>query len=398
MQEAAQFTDTVPRIQQLAPHLAEQLMRLREGGTFEECRVRYGSTVRRLAAEGIGRQTASRVSDRDAYWAPTVDLLEEAMRLGFIARRPLPSSRRVLDAHRSSQFELTEHGRQVADLAAHDPGTFFDHLTEALYRAHPYFRSLLTLLSEAPLICPETSEGELEEGRRRGLGTDYWAQWGADRINSGPLGDVAGADLVKEELVTHVRRRFGSERPASKALSEAMNDAYSVASLKGRDLSIGATNLRILKAWCTQLLLVDQSRYVPGFNSCNVIWLAAEIDDENENDPAIHRRGFDEYGDRVASAIVDAYKAQARESESDLAAPYIPIYRVRAQAAFACGVTRALVDRVLEQVAAGKLPNLNVQMWLHLGRGDLPPRSEPVYRRGGTRRYEITMVDKRKEK
>jgi hypothetical protein len=67
---------------------------------------------------------------------------------------------------------------------------------------------------------------------------------------------------------------------------------------------------------------------------------------------------------------------------------------VRAEAAYACGVTRALTDIVLERLARGEFADLGVQVWLHLGRGDEQPVSEPVYRRGGSRRYEMTLSER----
>src|SRR4051812_35107723 len=118
-------TDTIPRLHQLVPHMSAFLLRMRDGGlAFEQARMGYADTVAQLAAQGLGRQTASRVSDADAYWSPTAELIQEAMRLGFVERRPLPSGRRHLDAHRNTVHALTEHGRQAADLTQTAPAEF----------------------------------------------------------------------------------------------------------------------------------------------------------------------------------------------------------------------------------------------------------------------------------
>src|SRR5436190_5888955 len=91
-------TDTIPRLHQLVPHMRDLLLRMNEGTrTFDDVRHGYAETVAQLAAAGLGRRTASRVSDADAYWAPTAELLHEGMRLGFVRQKPLPSSRRHLD-------------------------------------------------------------------------------------------------------------------------------------------------------------------------------------------------------------------------------------------------------------------------------------------------------------
>jgi hypothetical protein len=385
--------DTVPRLHQLVPHMRAQLIGLKHGATFEEARQRYLETVERLEAEGLGRKTASRVGDQDAYWSPTTEALEEAMRLGLVERQPLPSARRYLNAYRDTFFVLTPDGLEAAELAEKNPADFFDRLSKAVVTGHPYFKGLLDVLRTAPLLCPEVSEGDVEASRHDGRGTDHWAAWAADKINSGPYSPGVTVDAVKEDMKA-VARRFGkkpSVRPPSKDLAEAINDAFAAASLRSRGLPIGATDLLVLKKWGSQLLLLDESRYVPKFSGSNVIWIAADIQ-ETEDDLQIARRGLANYGESVAKAIVDAYREQARASESNLAAPYLPIYRVRAQAAFSTGVTRALTDRVLEQLAAGGFPDLGMRVYLHLGRGDQPPRSEPPYRRGGSRRYEMTMT------
>src|SRR5438874_11104217 len=115
-----QQKDTIPRLQQLVPHMRDQLVGLGNGASFEHVRRRYIATVDRLVAEGLGRRTASRVDDRDAYWSPAAGVLEEAIRLGFVKRQPLPSARRYLDTYREKRFELTDLGREVAELAQRD--------------------------------------------------------------------------------------------------------------------------------------------------------------------------------------------------------------------------------------------------------------------------------------
>ncbi len=202
---------------------------------------------------------------------------------------------------------------------------------------------------------------------------------------------------VQREIRIFLERRFGkspAEKPHSKALSEAMNDAFATASLKARGLPMGATELRILRAWGSQLRLLDQSRHVPEFQGSNLLWIAADLDTANGQISAA-RRAFNEHGLAVARAVVAAYRSQAAANDSSLAAPYLAIYAVRATAAFACGVTRALVDIVLGRLANGEFPELGVQVWLHLGRGDQAPPSEPVFRQGGSRRYQITITNQK---
>src|SRR5690349_10054421 len=143
-------TDTIPRLPHLVAHLADQLVGLMERPTFEDTRQRYIATTERLELEGKGRRTASRVGDRDAYWSPTQEVLEEAMRLGFVVRQPLPSSRRYVDEYRQRAYELTDEGRAAAQLARTDLAELTRLITNKAIEAHPYLRGYLQALAEAP--------------------------------------------------------------------------------------------------------------------------------------------------------------------------------------------------------------------------------------------------------
>ena len=384
--------DTIPRLQQVLPHMRDQLTGLRDGATFEEARQRYSASVEKLALQGVGRRTASRVGDKDAYWAPTAEALTEAMRLGFVEKQQLPSARRYVEAHRDRRYALTSLGREVAALAQDDIAAFCDRLAEALYNAHPYFRALLSKLEAAPIACPEVSENDVEVARREGRGTQYWAEYVREKLQrvASDSPDF-GTAWIKQIIVSTVRRRFGSDsdaKPSGKALTQAINDAFSVAAFAARGLTIGATDIDILKSWGSQLRIIDQSRYVPGFEGFNIIWLAADI--EESPSVAINRRDLQRYELKIARQIVESYRRQAETADTSLSAPYIPIFKVRAEAAFRCRVTRALVDLVIQRLSDGAITEISDRVLLHLGT-TRQPVSEPLYRRGGSRRYEMTI-------
>lgn len=419
-------TDTIPRLPHLVAHLGDQLVGMTERPTFEDTRQRYIATTERLELEGKGRRTASRVGDRDAYWSPTQEVLEEAMRLGFIVRQPLPSARKYVDEYRQRAYELTDEGRAAADLARTDLAELTRLITNKAIAAHPYLRAYLQALSEAPIVCPVISQGEVSEWRGRGERgvTVAVAEQAAATINGGPTGAICTADDIAEEMRGAVKRRFGDQpakRPADKALAETFNDAFISASVRARGLRLGAIDLRVIRGWTSQWLLTDQSRYVPGFDSANVIWLAADLASGvtttahagvmlsmtaavpdsasrampppgDENQVEVRRRGLAAHGEKVAAAVVAAYRSQASAADSNLAAPYLPIHEVRAEAAYHCGVTRALVNIVIERLVAGDYPDLDVRMHLHLAGAPQPPPSEPVYDRGGSRRYAMTLT------
>jgi hypothetical protein len=70
---------------------------------------------------------------------------------------------------------------------------------------------------------------------------------------------------------------------------------------------------------------------------------------------------------------------------------YLPIHVVRATAAAETGTAREVSDRALEALALGAL-DIRVRVRLLAARYDVPPRSEPMYARGGTRALMLTMT------
>lgn len=388
-----EIKDTIPRLQQIVPHMRDQLIGLRDGASFEEARHRYSATVEKLELQGVGRRTASRVGDKDAYWAPTAEVLLEAMRLGFVERMQVPSARRYVEAHRGREYSLTAMGRSVAELAQNDVATFCDRLAAAIYEGHPYFRALIGKLELSPIACPELTEGEVDSAGREGKGTQHWAEYVAEKLSHQRVAKV-DVGAIKQTIVSIVRRRFGSDaevRPTGKALTQAINDAFAVAAFAVHGLPIGATEIDMLKSWGSQLRVLDQSRYVPGFAGFNLIWLAADI--QKGTPTAVRRRDLRNNEPQIASTIVESYWTQAKAADSNLSAPYIPIFKVRADVAFRCRVTRALVDLVLERLSDGEIADSTFQVRLHLGT-TRQPVSEPLYRRGGSRRYELTIHSK----
>ena len=384
--------DTIPRLHRIVTHAGDQLRGMANGAaTFEACRVRYGDTQRRLAQEGKGRSTAppAGISERERNWAPTRDCLSELMRLGAVIDKPLPSSKAFVDRYRNESYELTEFGLELAALTS-DGVRFVDALSKGLIAAHPYLSALLLALEKAPIRCPTISEGEVERER---AGIRGWAMWAAERI-----GGETSPSAIENELAAHLDRRFGNpptERPSNKALAETTNDALMVAAFAAHDVRLDAPTIKTLLRWGSELLLYDQSRYVPSHPDANVIWLAAGLTRGLDGHLVPTRRGIAEYGERIARAIPIAYREQAYASSSSLAEPYLPIHQLRAQVAYECEVTRALCGLVLSKLADGEYPEVEVEVFLHIGTTGLPG-SEPAFRHHGRRRLEVTMHSKQR--
>lgn len=376
--------DTIPRLHRIVDHPADQLVGLAAGDdSFEACRVRYGETADRLQAEGRGRVTASRLPESERNWAPTRDLLQELIRWGAVEPTPLPSARAHLEAHRLRRYQITEKGHSLAALAAHGGAPFTTVVADELIAAHPYFRRLLEAFERGPIVSPVPAETDVKRGRG---GPEGWAAWAAELMGAGTQ-----ATLIELAVREHLGRRFGArrpdDRPTNKAIAEVLTDAFAVAAFASRGLHVDGPTLKTLRRWGSELLLFDQSRYVREFPSANVTWSACHLHTDDDGTRHGRRRGRAEYGERVAQALVQAY----RDEEGEGSGITVPVHRIRAQAASSEGVMRVLVDRVLSDLIEGRYPRLGVQALAFIGSCELPD-SEPPFRHRGRIRLEVQMV------
>jgi hypothetical protein len=355
--------------------------------TFEQCRLRYQATQERLAREGRGRVTASRVADEDRYWAPTRDCLQELMRWGAVEQQQLPSERKFVAGYRDVAYALTDRGRDLAAAAQDSRARFTDLVTDSVVAAHPYVRQLLWILVDGPIAYPYVGEGDIQRGRASGRTVSDWAAWAAERIAGEPTGEAVETELKR--ALDRFRRRAGDEKPTNKELAEAMTDGFAVAGFRARGLQVDATTIRALLRWGSELLLFDQSRYVPAHPQAVVIWGCCDLEDDGGTRAT--RRGQQAHGDVVARAILEAYAAQSATAETKMAAPFLPVHRVRAEAALAAGVTRALVDRVLVDLVDDAGPS-GANVAVFVGSTTSLPQSEPPFRYRGSRRLVMQVT------
>lgn len=382
--------DTIPRLHRVVEHLRDQVAGIADGmATFEDARLRYGETQKRLERQGRGRVTASRVAENERNWSPARDALAELMKIGALNSSRLPSSRQFVDAYRNAAYELTEEGRELAELARGGGVEFIDRVAALLIAAHPYLRHMLLALQDGPIVCPSVSQGDIQRGRDESYGLGGWGQWGAERIAA----DV-DPERVARAIAEHIKRRFGSapqERPSNKAMSEVFNDALAVVGFEARGLTLDANTIKTLMRWGGALMIFDQSRYVPEHPDANVLWLACDITTGPEGIPVPARRGLGSHGDRVARALVRAYKEQSEALDTMLEQPYLPVHEVRAQAAYETNTMRALGDLALTRMIDGPMPYVGVAVIPYIGTSSLP-KSEPAFRHHGRRRLEIQVL------
>jgi hypothetical protein len=390
--DGTKVRDTIPRLHRVLDHAGDQLIGLAAGAdTFEDCRRRYLETQQRLVREGRGRLTASRIADHERNWAPTRDCLQELMRWGAIEQLRLPSERKFVDGYRRERYPLTELGHSMATIAKKSRAEFTDAVTNSIIAAHPYVRGLLEALEAEVVAYPVISEGDIQRGRDAKRRTSDWAAWAAERIAGGPTEAMVLTELQKGLMRFHARRT-PETKPTNKELSEAMNDAFAAAGFAARGLDIDATTIKALLRWGSELLLYDQSRYVPAYPQATVIWGCSTLKRTEDQRLLAQRRGLAAFGRSVAGAIVRAYEEQAAADDSRMAAPFLAVHRVRAQVACEIGVTRRLVDRVLVDLVDGAFADIAANAAVFIGNNTQLPDSEPAFRYRGGRRLVLQIT------
>lgn len=383
--------DTIPRLHRVVDHARDQLIGLANGqDTFEQCRLRYLETQRRLVREGRGRITASRVSDDERNWAPTRDCLQELMRWGAVESARVPSERKFVDRYRDHRYDITDRGREMAAAARQSRAAFTDAVTASVIEAHPYFRRLLEVLDEGVIAYPVVWEGDIARGRRDQRGVQDWALWGTERI----AGDASTAATLHELSRGLQRFKNREDKPTNKELAEAMSDGFAVAGFAARGLAVDSTTIKALLRWGSELLVYDRSRYVPTYPQTTVLWGCSDLGTDADGRLIATRRGLSAYSHQVAMAIVDAYREQADVDESKMEAPFIAVHRVRAQVAAEIGVTRALVDRVLVDLVDGEFADVPASAAVYVGSTTQLPDSELPFRYRGGRRLVMQVTPK----
>ncbi|MGH8542344.1 MAG: hypothetical protein ACREX3_01580 [Gammaproteobacteria bacterium] len=383
--------DTVPRVQHV-PYFQTLLDGVGEEQSFDELRMSLRQAAVDLTRRAGGRVAASRVGDAYTAWSTTADALGELMRLGLVERKPLPSKRDNVDAHRASRFALTAEGQRLEEETRRKESAFRAAIAPLLIQSHPYFAAVLDLLAHGPLVLPEYTE-EMLRGFKDADG--HWIpHLGADaaaRIQRSMPGATTSADEVTARLTVGLRRRFTSgTAPRPKAVLDTVQDILVAATLTAFELKIDAVTFNVLASWGSYLYVLSESRYVAGVAG-RVMWETADITRTGEG-IVVQWRGLKAFGDRVAKELAQAYRELADDKVGGEPGyfPYVPIYEVRALAAYRVGVSDQIVDRVIAELADQTRPAA-FRVELALGAGNWQATSERPFRLG-ERRYYVILI------
>jgi hypothetical protein len=387
---------SIPRLYKLG-YLEVALLEAADRASFE--RIRQVLIGFAAAQKGEERMAVSRIRDAYTFWSPTQEALAELMRLGFIGQIPLPSERKYVDAYRQATYEVTTEGEQAAKKLRsgdpHDRADFLNMLSVALAEAHPGFATLLSITEQSPLCIPEYTIEKISNLAAEGPGSLCLAQ---DAISRMTEHWREGVDKPKTDdlaawITDALDRRFPRSRlrsPSQKDVLDTVDDAILGFAARSRGIHLDAISFNVCIAWASQLALLEESRYVEGWLG-RTVWATARIQDHST-----HRRGFQEAGEEVIQSLRAGFRKVAEAMPEARASGFLPIYQVRAQAAFTSRVNLRFVDMILARLLSGELA-APYMVRVSLGRNTRPPPSEPIFTHQGRRFFEIMITEKENE-
>ena len=384
----------MPRLHKLS-HLEVVLLEAYRGAPFERMRQALMASVRNTTGNPSGTGVISSLHDEYTYWSPTQEAISELMRLGWMAQAPVPSSRQYVDAYRTTTYELTVAGEEAVQMLSTTNGPsrakYLDTLTVSLAKAHLGFARLIAEANGDPLLIPEYTQERISALRGSETPTAKLARDAIARMAEHWPSDVAQPleeDLVKS-LDVALRRRFPRNRvsqPSQKDVLDTVDDAVLGFVSKARGIGLDAISFNVCMSWASQLAVLEQSRYVEGWSG-RTVWATAQVGEDG-----IRRRGFAEAEEQVVAETRTGFRSLLESTVEGRASGYLPIFRVRAQAAFAARVNLRLVDMILGRILSGSI-DAPYKIQVALGRGTSPPRSEQVFTHEGRRFFDIMIVD-----
>jgi hypothetical protein len=370
MNKDQKITDSIPRAAVL--QILQVLGRLASVGgksTFEE--------VRQFL---VRRSQRAAPSSRSAMYTVARDVLLDLQRLELIQAGILPRTQSKLETLSDAPVELTDAGRELAEVYKASSGRAFDQLLLAWIRQHPYFRVFLIRLHKEPMFVPDiTSVKQLGSEARADEGLDPLARRIADhclkRLSAASFPAPKAEAFTKAvgERVQDLGRAVLSGLDAKKWVDTLQDRVVIPALLTAEELPFtdAVTLQHVLKA-AKDFFAASWTSAHPDF-PLRVIYQTCEFlpplsDDQTAVTEVVHH-GKSFTAPNFVAALRSAYDRLANPPGS-----YADAYALRALVCFRLRVQPRVFAACLSDVlAAGPRPELTIYTELPF---DPPPPGE----------------------
>jgi hypothetical protein len=410
---------TIPRLQELE-FLAIAAHSVAAGGTYDEVRrglIDFMAAQReRIAPSGYhaghaGLPMAKHHAHR--YMSNATEALAELMRLGWIEKAPLPTTRKAALLYTKRTFELTGDGRDWIAQLGDSRSDAFDQLLRRLWVVHPQLAGFLRLLSRQMFVVPTAKWGEVHSERiPAGEGRETYMRFlavrAAEAVGAGATGWSASYEEILQALHAYVdarlesaaRRRKLDPYPRSRDFVGACEEGLVSFAFSKSGLTLDYISHEIIRRWTKSLAVANFSYHVPAAPALR-LWATADFkEDETRDLSAVRRRGAREYADRVLNELPAAYELTRRRSPGN---PWVPIYQVRATVCSKLGLGDRVFDHaVIDYLAASRGNDAAFTINLDPAEyGSTPPTERPLEvpdRSGRTRVFRVMTLVPRARK
>ena len=387
------------------------------GLTYDEIRaslydhMRY--TRRRNAPSGNHAGTRGAQDPATRYVHNATEALTEAMRLGFVERAPLPSSKKAAAGYGGTRFVATPEGREWAARVAEDATGAYTDLLSRLWSLHPQLAGYLELLAKGPFVIPAANwrevherpvhAGQEETSRRTYL--DFLAARCGRAIAAGATGWEATEQEVAAAIDQYIDARvaFAGRRsrphpyPRHSDFVNACEEAVVSFAFTQAGMALDYISLEILRRWTKTLGVANFSYHVPEAPALR-LWATADV--QLSPDFRVQRRSVDDYYDAVLAELPHSYERARRHYQGS---SFVPVHAVRAAVCFRLGLNDTVFNNAIRQLlSTERAAELGYRINLDRAQfGALPPTELPLTvpdRSGRDQTYSVMTLVTRNER
>jgi hypothetical protein len=386
----------IPRLQELE-FLETAMQAVADGKTYDETRraliahMQYSRRGPERTGNHAGRRGLGRDPDDGRYFHNANECLTELMRLGWVERAALPSTRKALDAYRETMFNATPEGLAWARLVGEDVRSAYDEMLRGLWSLHPQLASVVRVVSRGSFRVPTagwnevhgdftaTNDKELAAARKAYVA--FLADRCAGAVAAGVTGWEADRDEISlamnsylDRLAARASSRNRDAFPRNRDFVQSCEEATVAFAFEQVGVKVDFITVEILRRWLRSLNIASFSYHVPGPPSLS-FWATAEVSEGPLGVPEVKRRVGPEWVEKV----LDALPGQFSRAADHVGGSFAPIHMVRAALCSKVGVSEAVFERALTELLTTQHDRKRPYQ-VHLdpaSHGGLPPTERP---------------------
>jgi hypothetical protein len=337
---------------------------LLSGATFEEVRRAVVDRARDLDREADldgafdEAKWERRRSDPKEHVSNAVDVLKEAMRLGWVERRVLPSTPDSAYLHSNDVYELLADGRTWAELAVQDRRAAYNALTGALMDAHPQVAGFLRAIgARSDSESSSFTIPMLRWDQVRHLSEDLYLedllQVVVAAAEAGRLGWHADAETIETGIrsyVTRIRaRRAARDKTQSrKEFLKTCEEATTKVAFAASGCPLDYISMELLRRWTRFLGVGNFSYYAPGPYALR-LWGTGTVEGSG-SEVSIARRIGPDVRREVLSTLLEAWRERRAGPEASM---YAPVWELRAAVCWRLRIADTEWDKAISELLHG---------------------------------------------